>query len=166
MELRNVSRCICKAELRQSFSPCVYCMLWRFQSNYAGLANQGNYFKTQPYTVNAHWKRLSPLSFSHSQSIESFYFNLLEYFKQMAREVYILVKNTAYPPCPLPILTPNTPVARPAHSNLSTQLCRHSWKLTVTNDKNISVQKVEIILTFALLTYSFVISLRTSETDL
>jgi len=68
LELRNVERCICKAELWQSFSKCVYCMLFSFLSNYAGLANQGNYFKTQPYTVNAHWKLLSPLSFSHSQS--------------------------------------------------------------------------------------------------
>jgi len=43
----NVLNGVPKAELRQSFSTCVYCMLLRFASTIITLAkaNQGNYFE-------------------------------------------------------------------------------------------------------------------------
>jgi len=36
--MEGVSEYAIKAELRQSFSSCVYCILLRFQSHYAGLS--------------------------------------------------------------------------------------------------------------------------------
>jgi len=62
-----------KAELRQSFSTCVYCMRLRFQSNYLGWFIIS--LKTQQNAENARWKRLSQLSF-----IATYVFLALRYF--------------------------------------------------------------------------------------
>ncbi len=57
--LRNI---LFKAEWRQSFSTCVYCMQLSFQSNYLGLIQPLNFVEKQPRAVNACVKRSSQRS--------------------------------------------------------------------------------------------------------
>jgi len=54
-------KCLPKAELRQPFSTCVYCILLRFQRNYPGWLKPIT-LKTHQHAVSARWKRLSQLS--------------------------------------------------------------------------------------------------------